>query len=102
MGWSLVDLGKMPRLAPIFLTTLVELALAKIRDWRKLLPEAKAAKKPEAFDIESFEVVDEQVDEEAGTAHITVKLVDSKGEEKNNPIDLVKTDKGDWKIKNKK
>ena len=62
----------------------------------------KAAKKPEAFDIESFEVVDEQVDEEAGTAHITVKLVDSKGEEKNNPIDLVKTDKGDWKIKNKK
>lgn len=62
----------------------------------------KASKKPEAFDIKSFEVVDEQVDEEAGTARITIKMVDGEGKEQNNPIDLVKNDKGEWKIKNKK
>lgn len=62
----------------------------------------KAAKKPEAFDIKSFEFVDEQIDEQAGTARVTVKLVDSEGKEKDSPIDLVKNDKGEWKIKNKK
>jgi hypothetical protein len=62
----------------------------------------KASKKPEAFDIKNFEVVDEQVDEEAGTARITIKMVDGEGKEQNNPIDLVKNDKGEWKIKNKK
>lgn len=62
----------------------------------------KAAKKPDAFDVKSFEFVDEQVDEEAGTARVTVKIVDSKGEERDSPIDLVKNDKGEWKIKNKK
>lgn len=64
--------------------------------------EEKVAKNPSAIDIKSFEVIDEQVDEETGTAKVTIKVVDSKGEEEETKVDLVKNDKGEWKIKSKK
>ena len=64
--------------------------------------EEKAAKQPEAFDLKSYEIVDEQVDEEAGKAKVTVKFVNNKGEEKEQHFDLLKNDKGEWKIKLKK
>ena len=64
--------------------------------------EEKAAKQPEAFDLKSYEIVNEQVDEEAGKAKVTVKFVNNKGEEKEQHFDLLKNDKGEWKIKFKK
>ena len=45
--------------------------------------------------MKSYEVVDEKVDEEAGTATVTVKIVYGNGEEKNNTMKCVKKD-GKW------
>ena len=64
--------------------------------------EEKAAKQPEAFDIKSYEFVDEQVDEEAGKAKVTMKVVYGNGKEKTDYTNLVKNDKGEWKIKSNK
>ena len=64
--------------------------------------EEKAAKQPEEFVIKSYEIVEEQVDEEAGKAKVTMKFVDGKGKEQKQHFDLVKNDKGEWKIKLKK
>ena len=64
--------------------------------------ESKTAKQPQAVDIESYEVVGEQVDEKNGTATVTMKLVDSKGKEKEQRINLVRNGKGEWKIEHKK
>ena len=64
--------------------------------------EEKAAKHPDDFDIKSYEFVDEQVDEEAGKAKVTMKVVYGNGKEKTDHTNLVKNDKGEWKIKSNK
>lgn len=63
------------------------------------LLEEKASKRPEIVDIKSYEFFDEQIDEETGTAFITLKVIDSNGKEEEGRVNLVKNDKGEWKIK---
>lgn len=64
-----------------------------------LLYEEKIAKHSQTVKIKSFEIVDEQVDEKAGTAQITVEFINGDGKEQKDRIDLVKNDEGKWKIK---
>lgn len=61
--------------------------------------EEKASKNPEIVDIKSYEIIDEQIDEETGTASVILKVVDTNGKEQEGRIDLVKNGKGEWKIK---
>ena len=51
--------------------------------------------------ISSYEILDEEIDEEAGTAVVQVKYTYGNGEEENETMKLVKKD-GDWKLSMKK
>ena len=50
-------------------------------------------------EIESYNIIDEIVDEEAGTAKITYVIFFSNGDRRTDCFYLVKNDRGKWKIK---
>ena len=61
--------------------------------------EKELAKDMDDSDIKSYEIIDEEVDEEAGKAKVTMKTVYGNGKEEEEHIDLVKNYKGEWKVK---
>ena len=69
------------------------------REGLEMVLEKELAKDPDDSDIKSYEIIDEEVDEEAGTAKVTVKFVNTNGKEEEEHIDLVKNYKGEWKVK---
>lgn len=52
--------------------------------------------------IKSFEAINEEIDEEKGTAVVTMKVLYNDGSEKEQKTKLEKDEKGDWKLSLKK
>lgn len=52
--------------------------------------------------IKSYEIVNEDVDEESGTATVRIKYVYGNGDEQTDPMNLVKSKSGDWKLSTSK
>ena len=68
----------------------------------QLLEEKGGKKLDEQGGIKSFEIVDQQIDEEAGTANVKVKYVYGNGSEDTDNMQLQKDADGQWKLSVKK